>query len=156
MLPSHSCRSRSKRSSSSALSRPHLFSPCCSFQRRSRDVLWLSASRRRCSSHSWFKAHSGSLIGPPSPPCASPRTLPCASISNWLKSRQWEWFNQSLLNRHYGVQYRIYMCEKVPLKVLIQLEYVFRSTLVQTHFICRDWLVTWFKDIKLQHYINIW
>lgn len=79
VLASHSCRSLSKRSSRSALSRPHLFSPCCSFQRRSNEVLWLSARRRRCSSRSWFRVHSASR-------CASPRVLPPAS--NWHKEQQ--------------------------------------------------------------------
>lgn len=83
MLLSQSCRSRSKRSWSSALSRLHLFSPCCSFQRRSSDALWLSASRRRCSSRSSVKVQSGSLAGSASPPCASPRTFTCASSSSW-------------------------------------------------------------------------
>lgn len=87
MPASHSCRSRSKHPSSSPLSRLHLVSPCCSFQRRSRDALWLSASRRRCSSRSSSKAHWGSSAGSPSPPFPSPRTLPCASSSSWLKSK---------------------------------------------------------------------
>ena len=88
MLLSHSCRSWSKRSTSSVLSRLHLFSPCCSFQRRSSDVLWLSASRRRCSSRSCVIPHSGSPAGSPSPPCASPRTFPCASSSTWSKKQR--------------------------------------------------------------------
>lgn len=91
ILLSHSCRSLSKCSRRSTLSRFHLFSPCCSFQRRSSDVLWLSASRRRCSSRSSFRAHSVSAAGSPSPPCASPRTLPCSSSSSWSKMRHKYW-----------------------------------------------------------------
>ncbi|KAJ8403304.1 hypothetical protein AAFF_G00355210 [Aldrovandia affinis] len=73
ICPSQSCLSRLKRSRSSDLSWLHLFSLCCSFQRKSMVVLWFSASSRLCSSRSCFSASpTSSMFG----------ALPCSSYSS--------------------------------------------------------------------------